>query len=109
VCLRSWKRKSAMPARRFALSQAVELCWMRRPEKVRRRSTNAGAVPTSIRAPPADDLIFLHPDALITSQLITSAFGDDGRTRRYTPDFLVWRGVQSDRCLPLCARRGGDQ
>src|ERR1700735_3974700 len=35
VCLRSWKRKSSMPARCFALSHAVELCWMRFPEKVK--------------------------------------------------------------------------
>jgi hypothetical protein len=32
---------------------------------------------------------FLHSDASITSQPITLIFGDDIRTRRYTPDFLV--------------------
>jgi hypothetical protein len=35
VCLKSWKRKSSMPARCFALSHAVELCWMRLPAKVK--------------------------------------------------------------------------
>jgi hypothetical protein len=34
---------------------------------------------------------FLHPDASITSQPITLTFGDDVKTRRYTPDFLVRR------------------